>query len=91
MAINIGAMYAPTAATKVTNYMLGKAGLSYVPQIPSLAHQYLDGTITPANQATLESLQAAQNFTVTLPLSVLLISISSPKLTTMDLVWHVCP
>ena len=63
MAINIGAMYAPTAATKVTNYMLGKAGLSYVPQIPSLAHQYLDGTITPANQATLESLQAAQNFT----------------------------
>jgi POT family proton-dependent oligopeptide transporter len=29
MAINIGALYAPTAATKVTDYFLAKAGLSY--------------------------------------------------------------
>lgn len=62
MAINIGALFAPTAATEVTNYVLGKAGLSYVPQIPSLAHQFLNGTITPENQTVLEGLQTAQNF-----------------------------
>ena len=62
MAINIGAMYAPTAATKVTNYILAKSGLSYVPQIPSLAHQFLNGNITPENEATLKALQSAQGF-----------------------------
>ena len=29
MAINIGAMYAPTAATKMTDWMLGKYNLFY--------------------------------------------------------------
>lgn len=62
MAINIGAMYAPTAATMITNKMLGKAGFTYVPQIPSLAHQFLNGTITEEGAATLSGLQAAQNF-----------------------------
>lgn len=62
MAINIGAMFAPTAATKVTNYMLAKSGFTYVPQIPSLAHQFLNGSITLENEATLKTLQAAQNF-----------------------------
>ena len=47
MAINIGSMFAPMAATKVTDLFLGKAGFTYVPQIPSLAHQFLDGTIKP--------------------------------------------
>jgi POT family proton-dependent oligopeptide transporter len=42
MAINIGAMFAPTAATKVTNYFLGEHGLTYNGQIPALAHQYLN-------------------------------------------------
>jgi len=46
MAINIGAMFAPTAATKVSNWVLGKSGLVYNSQVPALAHQYLDGTIT---------------------------------------------
>ncbi len=62
MAINIGAMYAPTAATMITNKMLGKAGFTYVPQIPSLAHQFLNGTITEEGATTLSGLQAAQNF-----------------------------
>lgn len=62
MAINIGAMYAPTAATMITNKMLSKAGFTYVPQIPSLAHQFLNGTITEEGAATLSGLQAAQNF-----------------------------
>ena len=63
MAINVGALFAPTAATKVTNYILGGAGFTYNAQIPSLAHQFLNGTITPEGNATLISLQAAQGFT----------------------------
>ena len=63
MAINIGALFAPTAATAVTNYVLGKAGYTYVSQIPSLAHQYLDKTITPEGLNVLTNLQAAQNST----------------------------
>ena len=63
MAINVGAVFAPTAATKVTNYILGGAGFTYNAQIPSLAHQFLNGTITPEGNATLSSLQAAQGFT----------------------------
>ena len=62
MAINIGAMYAPTAATMITNKMVGKAGFTYVPQLPSLAHQFLNGTITEEGATTLSGLQAAQNF-----------------------------
>ncbi|GHT67767.1 MFS transporter [Bacteroidia bacterium] len=60
MAINVGAMFAPTAATKVTNYYLGKAGLSYAADIPSLAHQYLDGTIAADGVEKLTSLAAQQ-------------------------------
>ncbi len=60
MAINIGSMFAPMAATKVTDLFLGKAGFSYVPQIPSLAHQYLDGTITPEALSTFEALAVQQ-------------------------------
>ena len=63
MAINVGALFAPTAATKVTNYILGGAGFTYNAQIPSLAHKFLNGTITPEGNATLSSLQAAQGFT----------------------------
>lgn len=61
MAINIGALFAPTAATAVTNYVLGKAGFTYVAQIPSLAHQYMDGTITPEGMKLLTELQASQH------------------------------
>ena len=45
MAINIGAMFAPTAATALTNSHLAKAGLIYKADIPALAHQFLDGTL----------------------------------------------
>ncbi len=60
MAINIGSMFAPITATKVTDMFLGKAGFSYVPQIPSLAHQYLDGTIAPEALSTFEALAVQQ-------------------------------
>lgn len=62
MAINIGAMFAPTAAKKMTNYMLAKYGFTYEAQIPALAHQHLDGTISAANSTILENLKAAQNY-----------------------------
>lgn len=62
MAINVGALFAPTAATKVTNYILGGAGFTYNAQIPSLAHQFLDGTITPEGNVALTGLQATQGF-----------------------------
>ena len=63
MAINIGAMYAPTAATKMTDWMLGKYNLFYDSQIPALAHQFLNGSISAENKQVLASLQSAQGFT----------------------------
>ena len=63
MAINIGAMYAPTAATKMTDWMLSKYNLFYESQIPALAHQFLNGTISAENKEVLATLQEAQHFT----------------------------
>ncbi|MBP7103306.1 MAG: peptide MFS transporter [Bacteroidales bacterium] len=62
MAINIGAMFAPTAATKVMNYFMAKEGLSYVADIPALAHQYLNGTLVEGSEglAKLTDLATAQ-------------------------------
>ena len=57
MAINIGAMFAPSAATAITNRFLGKAGLIYKADIPALAHQTLASSITPDNAARLAELQ----------------------------------
>jgi len=56
MAINIGAMFAPSAATAITNWSLARHGLVYKADIPALAHQFLNGTITPENTAKLQSL-----------------------------------
>ena len=57
MAINIGAMFAPTAATALTNRHLASAGLIYKADIPALAHQYLGGTLS--DPGILEGLKAA--------------------------------
>ena len=57
MAINIGAMFAPTAATALTNNHLAKGGLIYKADIPALAHQFLGGTL--ADPSGLEALKAA--------------------------------
>ncbi|MBQ1618647.1 MAG: peptide MFS transporter [Bacteroidales bacterium] len=54
MAINIGAMFAPSAATAITNRFLSKAGLIYKADVPALAHQFLGGTITPENTEKLQ-------------------------------------
>ena len=57
MAITIGAMFAPTAATALTNRHLAGAGLIYKADIPALAHQYLGGSL--ADPGILEGLKAA--------------------------------
>ncbi len=59
MAINIGAMFAPGMAKYVTNFFLAKSGLVYNANIPALAHQFIDGTISPENTARLAELAAA--------------------------------
>ena len=56
MAINLGSMFAPAAATAITNKFLSKAGLIYKADIPALAHQFLNGTITPENTDKLANL-----------------------------------
>lgn len=49
MAINIGAMFAPSMATWITNYFLAQDGLVYNGQIPALAHEYMKlGDAMPA-------------------------------------------
>ena len=49
MAINIGAMFAPSMAKWITNYFLGQEGLTYNGQIPALAHQFMEqGAQMPA-------------------------------------------
>ncbi len=59
MAINIGSMFAPSMAKAVTNFFLGKSELVYNANIPALAHQVMDGTITPENLSRLEGLAAS--------------------------------
>ena len=58
MAINIGSMFAPAAATAITNKFLAKAGLIYKAAIPALAHQQMAGTITPEGAEQLNGLMA---------------------------------
>ncbi len=50
MAINVGSLFAPTAATKITEYFMTKGGLSYNGAIPSVAHQYLGGDVSVAER-----------------------------------------
>jgi len=60
MAINIGAMFAPTAASKVTDFFMVKANFFYDAQVPALAHQFLNGTITQEGTSDLIGLAALQ-------------------------------
>lgn len=43
MAINIGSMFAPMAATAMCNVAMKAQGLAYVSTLPALCNQYLDG------------------------------------------------
>jgi len=80
MGINIGAFFAPSAATGISNWVLGKEGLTYNPRIPDLAHKFLNGDTSIKEQlATLaekqiggpvsDPAQFSQNYIDTLSLS----------------------
>jgi POT family proton-dependent oligopeptide transporter len=65
MAINVGALFAPTAATKITNWIMGGAGFTYDSTIPSLAHKFLEtpAQMTADNMTALQTAMHTQNFT----------------------------
>ena len=67
MAINIGAMFAPSMAKAVTNFFLGKSGLFYDANIPAIAHQILDGNMENADKLTalMDSMSGAAGMDVT--------------------------
>ena len=58
MCINIGAFFAPSAAEGVSNYFLEKDGFTYNADIPSLAHQLQNGTISTEAMAKFTDLAA---------------------------------
>lgn len=60
MCINVGAFFAPSAASAVTNYFLAKGGLFYNSQIPALAHQFQNNTITTEGLTVLQKLANEQ-------------------------------
>ena len=45
MAINIGSMFAPMAATAMCDIAMNSAGLTYVSTLPALCNGFLDGTV----------------------------------------------
>ncbi len=65
MCINIGAFFAPSAASAISGYFLGKDGLHLESNIPALAHQLINGTITSDGLTKLTDLAAQQGFTGT--------------------------
>ena len=60
MAINIGALFAPTAASKITDVFMRQNGLTYNSEIPALAHQLLNGQMTGESASRFTDLAAAQ-------------------------------
>jgi POT family proton-dependent oligopeptide transporter len=50
MGINIGAMFAPTAAEKINNWILSKAHYFYDNRIPALANQFLKDPLPEASK-----------------------------------------
>ncbi len=58
MAINVGSMFAPSMAKAMTNLTLNKFNLVYNANVPALAHQVIDGTITAENLEHLQSIAA---------------------------------
>ncbi len=68
MAINVGSLFAPTAATKITEFYMNREGLKYVSEIPALCHQYFDylagkATMTPEALSQFTNLAATQGYT----------------------------
>lgn len=64
MGINIGAMFAPTASEKVSNWILAKSHFFYDARIPALANDFLKGKL--ADAAEYLKIAQAQDASVTL-------------------------
>lgn len=62
MAINIGSMFAPMAATAMCNFAMKAEGLKYVANLPALCNAYLDGA---ANSAEIVKTAAENGMMVT--------------------------
>ena len=60
MAINIGALFAPTAAEKITDWYMKGHNYVYNGDIPALAHQYLDGSLSGEAMSKFVSLASSQ-------------------------------
>ena len=60
MAINIGALFAPTAAEKITDWYMKSHNFMYNGDLPALAHQYLDGTLAGDAMHKFVSLASSQ-------------------------------
>ncbi len=63
MAINIGSMFAPMAATAMCNMALKAKGLTYVSSLPALCNSYLDGVQSSAAEIT--SIAAENGMSIT--------------------------
>lgn len=50
MCINVGAMFAPTAAEAVNNYILKAHNFTYDARIPALAHKFLENRLENVNE-----------------------------------------
>jgi proton-dependent oligopeptide transporter, POT family len=64
MCINIGAMFAPTAAEAVNNFILKASHYTYDGRIPAMAHKFIDGTLTAPGEYL--SLAQMQDHTITM-------------------------
>ncbi len=56
MFINVGAIFAPFAASGVRNWWLGRNGFEYNSDLPAMCHGHLEGTLSVDGAAQLSSL-----------------------------------
>ena len=59
MGINVGAFFAPFAATGVRNWWLEKNGFLHDGSLPALCHQFIDGKMTDSSQFQLLAQKAS--------------------------------
>lgn len=65
MGINVGAFFAPFAATAMRNYWLKTNGLLHDASLPALCHQHINGTLTDTTQLQQLANEATINGSVT--------------------------
>lgn len=57
MGINVGAFFAPFAATGIRNWLMAKDGLSYSAKLPGMVHLFLKGELTDTTELTTLAMQ----------------------------------